>query len=75
MIDYDKFEKSLRNLETAIDIIPRDKEILISLLTSHLPDTPVWAYGSRVSGGAKPWSDLDMVVFTGTEHKHKLSLL
>jgi len=60
---------------TAVDINPRDKEILCSLLSQYLPDTPVWIYGSRVMGKALPWSDLDMVVFTKADQKYRLSLL
>ena len=58
-----------------IDINPRDKEILFSLLALYLPRTTVWAYGSRVTGHAQPWSDLDLVVFSGAEEKPRLSLL
>ena len=62
-------------INTAIDVNPRDREILFSLLAQYLPDTPVWAFGSRVTGSSKPWSDLDLVVFSGTEQKYRLSLL
>jgi len=62
-------------MKVTVDISPRDKEILFPLLASFLPHTHVWAHGSRVSGGAMPWSDLDLVVFTETKQKHKLSLL
>ena len=62
-------------MNTEIDINSRDKEILSSLLEWYLPHTSVWAHGSRVTGSAKPWSDLDLVVFTETEHKYQLSLL
>ena len=80
MIDYDKLEKSLKHLEaqlmnTTIDINPVEKGILFSLLERYLPHTSVWAYGSRTKGNAKPWSDLDLVVFTGVEQKYQLSLL
>lgn len=27
-----------------------------------IPDTPVWAFGSRVTHTAKPYSDLDLVI-------------
>ena len=63
------------DINSVIDINARDREILFSLLARFLPHTPVWAFGSRVTGSAKPWSDLDLVVFTGTEQKHQLSLL
>jgi len=58
-----------------IDIKPKDREILLSLLARHLPRTSVWAYGSRVSGGSMPWSDLDIVVFPNEKQKHRLPLL
>ena len=58
-----------------IDINPRDKEILLSLLAQYLPHTAVWVYGSRVSGHASPRSDLDIVVFSDAEQKHRISLL
>ena len=62
-------------METVIDINPRDKEILFYLLAWYLPNTTVWAHGSRVTGNSKPWSDLDLVVFTEEKDKYKLSLL
>jgi len=63
------------DLTTAVDITPRDREILLSLLARYLPDTTVWAYGSRVAGGSMPWSDLDLVFFSGTEQKQQVSSL
>ena len=62
-------------INTAVDIRPHDREILYSLLSQYLPDTTVWAYGSRATGNALPWSDLDLVVFTKANQKHQLSLL
>jgi type I restriction enzyme S subunit len=63
------------DISTAVDIQPRDKEILYSLLSRYLPNTIVWAYGSRAAGNALPWSDLDLVVFTEANQKYQLSLL
>ena len=63
------------DVNTELAISPRDKKILFSLLALYLPHTSVWAYGSRVTGNAKPWSDLDLVVFTAAEQKYHLSLL
>ena len=62
-------------MKTEIDINSHDKEILFSLLNRYLPQIPVWAHGSRVTGGAKPWSDLDLVVFTEAKYKYQFSLL
>lgn len=42
-------------------------KVLKALLNKYLPDTEVWAYGSRVKGTAKSYSDLDLVVFTKPE--------
>ncbi len=36
--------------------------LLQHLLSSHVPDVTVWAFGSRVKGTAKAWSDLDLVL-------------
>ena len=40
---------------------------VLALLQQYLPNTEVWAYGSRVQFTAKPYSDLDMVAFAGKE--------
>lgn len=40
----------------------KDKQQLLRLLARHLPDVTVWAYGSRVNGGAHDASDLDIVL-------------
>ena len=63
------------DISTTIDIHPHDKEILYSLLSRYLPNTTVWAYGSRAVGNALPWSDLDLVVFTKVNQEYQLSLL
>jgi len=63
------------DVTTVVDIKPRDKKILFPLLAQYLPHTTIWAYGSRVLGNARPWSDLDLVVFSDTEQKNRISLL
>lgn len=35
---------------------------LQQLLARHVPEAEVWAYGSRVTGGAHEGSDLDLVL-------------
>ena len=62
-------------MNDAIDVKPRDKEILFSLLTQYLPNTAIRAYGSRVTGHSRPWSDLDLVLFSNAEQKSCISLL
>ena len=41
---------------------PRHLALLQGLLRRHVPGAEVWAYGSRVSGGAHETSDLDLVL-------------
>ncbi|SIO19452.1 Nucleotidyltransferase domain-containing protein [Sulfurivirga caldicuralii] len=48
-------------------IRPQDRDTLIRLLKSHLPDTEIWAFGSRVTGKAHPGSDLDLVAMSDNE--------
>lgn len=38
--------------------------IIRSILSAHVPQWPVWAFGSRATGRAKPYSDLDLAVVT-----------
>jgi predicted nucleotidyltransferase len=40
----------------------RHLEMLRALLAQQAPQAEVWAYGSRVSGGAHEGSDLDIVL-------------
>ena len=47
---------------TAIDVAPRAVEIVLDVLARHLPDREVRLIGSRVTGRAKPFSDLDLVI-------------
>lgn len=45
-----------------LDLSPRHLDILLGLLRQHVPGAEVWAYGSRVAGGAHEGSDLDLVL-------------
>ena len=46
----------------AIDVRPEDLEKVLTILNRHLPGREVRAFGSRVAGKAKPFSDLDLAV-------------
>lgn len=46
----------------ALDFKPSHLRILLDILARHTPDAEVWAYGSRVAGGAHEGSDLDLVL-------------
>ena len=52
-----------------IDINPKDLETIRVLLRQYLPDTLVWAYGSRVNQSGHDFSDLDIVAFTTPEQQ------
>jgi predicted nucleotidyltransferase len=38
------------------------RQLLCTLLQTHVPHAQVWAYGSRVFGGGHEGSDLDLVL-------------
>lgn len=48
----------------AIGITPDQWEIVRDILQRQVPGSAVWAFGSRVKGTAKPYSDLDLAVIT-----------
>lgn len=50
-----------------IDLTSNQRAEVLALLNRCIPDTEVWAYGSRVKFTAKPYSDLDLVVFASPE--------
>lgn len=52
-----------------LDLAPEQLKQVRELLTRYLPNTEVWAYGSRVKGTAKPWSDLDLAAIAGPQQK------
>jgi type I restriction enzyme S subunit len=56
-----------------IDLLPEQREEVKRLLKKYLPNTEVWAYGSRVKFSAKPSSDLDLVVFSSTDQELKVA--
>ena len=45
-----------------IELLARDLETLRTILARHVPGREVCVIGSRVSGRAKPSSDLDLVI-------------
>jgi predicted nucleotidyltransferase len=53
----------MRTLEpNTLQLPERYLEIVKALLRRHLPQSEIWAYGSRVTGGGHEASDLDLVV-------------
>ncbi|WP_333873565.1 nucleotidyltransferase domain-containing protein [Methylobacter sp.] len=54
-------------MSAAIDISPDQRRILLALFKRYIPNTTVWAFGSRVKWKARSNSDLDLVVFTNVQ--------
>lgn len=40
----------------------QEKNIVLAILQQHIPNREVWAFGSRVKGTHKPFSDLDLAI-------------
>ncbi len=53
-----------------IQMHERDWATVRCILREQIPDTEVWAFGSRARHQAKPYSDLDLALIT----QHPLSL-
>ncbi len=49
-----------------LDIKPTHLQIVRDILQKNIPHYTVWAFGSRVKGKAKPYSDLDLAVIAPT---------
>ena len=60
---------------TGINLRADEHKEIVRLLQHHLPDTEVWAYGSRVKGTARPASDLDLVTFASASRQETVSRL
>ena len=58
-----------------IDLTAAQREEAAALLQRYLPNTEVWAYGSRVKFTAKPHSDLDMVACASKEQSQAVANL
>ncbi len=46
-----------------LDLAPEWQTELKQILARHIPNRAVWAFGSRVTGRARRWSDLDLLVW------------
>ncbi len=47
-----------------LDVSPEAWTIVREILRRHVPQYEVWAFGSRVSGRARPYSDLDLAIIS-----------
>ena len=59
----------------ALDVTAAERRTVLALLKRHLPNTTVWAYGSRVKWASRPESDLDLVAFARPEQGARLAEL
>ena len=59
----------------AIDLTAGQRRTVLALLRRHLPNTRVWAYGSRVKWTSQPTSDLDLVAFAKPEQSPRIAEL
>lgn len=50
------------NVPATLDIGNRELLIVKKILARHVPDATVWVFGSRATGKAKKFSDLDLCV-------------
>ena len=50
-------------VNATIDLTAKQRRTVLALLNRYLPNTTVWAYGSRVKWTSQPASDLDLVAF------------
>ena len=49
-----------------IDLSAEDRRLVLQILAAHLPAAAkVWVFGSRATGRARPYSDLDLAVDAG----------
>jgi uncharacterized protein len=46
----------------ALGLSSEDLATLLAILDRYIPRAEVWAFGSRVQGTARPFSDLDLVM-------------
>lgn len=51
-------------VERVLDLQADHRKIVLDTLRSHIPKLEVWAFGSRVKGTAKRYSDLDLAIIT-----------
>ena len=50
-----------------LDLKPEHHALVREILAAHAPGVKAWAFGSRVTGTAKRFSDLDIALDAGAE--------
>ena len=49
-------------MQNSLNLAARHLDLLLALLHQYVPQSEVWAFGSRVTGGSHECSDLDLVL-------------
>ena len=49
----------------AVKIDPKDKAFVVETIRRFFPNAMILAFGSRIRGDAKPYSDLDVAIDNG----------
>lgn len=62
-------------MNNKLDITSYQEKTLQMLLHRYLPETVVWAYGSRVTGSSHSASDLDLIAFANPSQSAAISEL
>ena len=62
-------------MKQSLDVTERQRQELFMILETYLPDTEVWAFGSRIKGAARPVSDLDLVAFASGKQRSNIAEL
>lgn len=60
----------MKTLAGQVHLSQAERDEVCRVLRRHVPDAKVWVFGSRVRGGHRPYSDLDLAI----EAKQPLSL-
>lgn len=60
-------------MTSGIDLTPNQRRAVLRLIQACLPDTEVWAYGSRVKRTSRPSSDLDLIALAGARQRQQVS--
>ena len=58
-----------------IDVSARDLKIIKQILKKHVVDCEIRAFGSRVTGKAKAYSDLDLVIVGAVRIERKTMVI
>jgi len=59
----------------SIDLTADQHKMILALFDQYLPNTTVWAFGSRVKWTSTSKSDLDLVVFANEEQCYQVASL